>query len=93
MEDVDGVFELDRIDRAIRITIKVLDNLQDASAAKTLQRLGVRMLLARLSRLERKAEMTLRRFGELLPNLRDCSVSISTASATFRIRGAILNMP
>jgi hypothetical protein len=45
MEDVDGRFKPDSIDSTIGISIKIIDNFQYPSTFKTLQGLGVIMLL------------------------------------------------
>jgi len=55
MKDIDRARKADRVDGPIRIAVLIVDHLQDAPAAKTLERLGARMLAAVLRVIDRKA--------------------------------------
>jgi hypothetical protein len=49
VQNINAAPQSHRVDRAIRIALVILDNLKDARAAKSMERLRVRMLVAILS--------------------------------------------
>ena len=44
MQHVDNPGELNRVDRAVRVAVEIIDDLEDTCAAKAFQRLGERRL-------------------------------------------------
>ena len=55
MKDINNSGKANGIDRPLRIAVFIVDNLKHATAAKSLQRLGTRMLIAILRVVDRKA--------------------------------------
>ena len=55
MKDINNPGEANRIDRPVGIAVFIIDDLEHTAAAKPLQRLGTRMLIAILRVIDRKA--------------------------------------
>ena len=65
VQDIDGRFEPNGVDRPVRIAVVARDDLQDAGA-ETLQALGVAVPEAGLGLVDREAEAILHGIGESL---------------------------
>jgi hypothetical protein len=64
MQNVNPLFELDRVYRSIRIAVMILDDRQYARAAEAFQRFSIGVLFASLSGKERCAHVVLDGFGK-----------------------------
>lgn len=65
MEDVDSAGQLHRVNGPVRVSIKVLDDLQNSGAAEALKRLRVRVFCASLRPVESKPNLMPNLCGEL----------------------------